>query len=517
MGCVPIKKVILIVLDGWGISTSREANAIALAMTPNMDGFYEGYPNTVLNTSGLAVGLPEGQMGNSEVGHLTLGAGRVVFQELTRIDKAIQTGEFYDNHVLKDAISRIKERGAALHLLGLVSDGGVHSHIRHLYSLLNMTKKNGLKDVYIHAFVDGRDTPPKSGKGFIEDLQSFIVKEGVGRIATISGRYYAMDRDKRWERVDKAYKVIACSGGRKAGGPVEAMEAAYQKGETDEFIVPTVIGNREGLGGAVKDGDGMLFFNFRADRARELTRAFTQDGFCNFNIEGRSDILFFICFTEYDAKLHLPTVFPPQSLKNILTDILSTEGLSQFRIAETEKYAHVTFFFNGGVEKPFKGEERLLIPSPREVPTYDMKPEMSAFGVTDEVVKRIEEDKDDFILINYANGDMVGHTGVISAAVRACEVVDESLGRVVKAARDKNWTVIITSDHGNVEQMVDYATGEAHTAHTSDRVPFILIDDDMKDISLREGGLADVAPTILELMALEKPDEMSGESLIKGE
>ncbi|MFQ5587014.1 MAG: 2,3-bisphosphoglycerate-independent phosphoglycerate mutase, partial [Thermodesulfobacteriota bacterium] len=470
---------------------------------------------TKLNASGLSVGLPEGQMGNSEVGHLTLGSGRVILQELTRISKVIETGEFYENRVLKNTISLVKGRGAALHLMGLVSDGGVHSHIDHLYAILTMAKRSGLKEVYIHAFMDGRDTPPQSGKGYIEELAAFIEREKVGTIATVSGRYYGMDRDNRWDRVEKAYRAMVYGDGKVADGPVEAVETAYERGETDEFILPTVIKSNGGGTAAVKDGDGILFFNFRSDRARELTRAFTKEGFDGFMIEHRPALSTYVCLTEYDADSQLPVVFPPQDLDNILGAVLSERGVSQFRTAETEKYPHVTFFFNGGIEEAYKGENRLLIPSPKEVATYDLKPEMSACEVTDKLVDRIDTGPDRFILINYANGDMVGHTGILEAAVSACETVDASIGRVVEAAQSRGWTILITADHGNSEQMIDYDTGEPHTAHTTNSVPFILVDDALKGSRLREGGLSDVAPTILDLMELEKPKEMTGESLIE--
>jgi len=510
-----MKPLILIVLDGWGINPHKEGNAQLLAKTPAIDRIFKQYPNTKLETSGLSVGLPEGQMGNSEVGHLTMGAGRIVYQELTRIDREIVTGEFFKNKTLLDAMAGIKKADGALHLMGLVSDGGVHSHINHIFALLGMAKQQGLNNVFIHAFLDGRDKPPTSGKGYIEQLQAYLDKIAFGRIATVSGRYYAMDRDNRWERVEKAYKALKAGDGRWSKGPVEAVDEAYKKGETDEFVLPAVItGNNKPLA-VIKDGDGIIFFNFRADRARELTRAFTQEDFKGFNRGTKPKLSSYVCLTEYDATFSLPVAFPPQSLKNILAEILSNHKIKQLRIAETEKYAHVTFFFNGGVEKPFPLEERVLIPSPKEVPTYDKKPEMSAYPVTDELVQRIKSGDYKFILVNYANGDMVGHTGIMEAAIKACEVLDECLAKVITAARENGWTALITSDHGNIEQMIDYNTNSAFTAHTTNSVPFVVIDGNRKNVSLRQGGLSDVAPTILDLIGIEKPKEMTGRSLIE--
>ena len=509
-----MNKVLLIVMDGWGISPREEANATFIADTPNLDRLFHEYPSTQLEASGPAVGLPEGQMGNSEVGHLTLGAGRVMLQELTRIDRAVETGDFYDNRVLTEAMGRIKERGAALHLLGLLSDGGVHSHINHLYALLTMAKRCGLTRVFIHPFMDGRDTPPHSGRGYIEALDACIEAEGIGAIATVSGRYYAMDRDNRWERVEKAYRAMVLGEGRAADSPLDAVDKAYGREESDEFIQPTVIGNGREAVATINDGDGVLFFNFRSDRARELTKVFTEDSFDGFE-RGKGPCLSdYVCLTDYGSGKDLSIAFPPQSLENILVSLLSERGIAQFRVAETEKYPHVTFFFNGGVEAAYGGEERCLLPSPKEVATYDLKPEMSAVEVTDALVDRIATGGDSFILINYANGDMVGHTGILDAAVSACETVDASIGRVVNAARAKGWTVLITADHGNSEQMIDYATGEPHTAHTTNPVPFLLVDDALKGRNVREGGLSDVAPTVLDLMEIEKPREMTGKSLL---
>jgi 2,3-bisphosphoglycerate-independent phosphoglycerate mutase len=454
-------------------------------------------------------------MGNSEVGHLTMGAGRIVYQELTRIDREIETGDFFKNRALLESMAAVKMSNGALHLMGLVSDGGVHSHINHLFALLDMAKKQRLGKVFIHAFLDGRDTSPTSGKGYLESLHANLEKTGIGKIATVSGRYYAMDRDNRWERIEKAYRAIKSGEGKLVQSAIEAVAEAYQKSETDEFILPRVIAENNKPVATINHGDGIIFFNFRADRARELTRAFTQEDCNRFDRGIKSQLSSYVCFTEYDVTFNLSVAFPPQSLKNILGEILSKNNVRQMRIAETEKYAHVTFFFNGGIEKPFNREDRILIPSPREVPTYDKKPEMSAYLVTEELIKKIKSGDYQFILVNYANGDMVGHTGIMKAAIKACEVINECLDKVVSAAREKEWIVIITSDHGNIEQMLDYNTNDVYTAHTTNPVPFILIDDKKKNVSLTGGGLSDVAPTILELMGMKKPQEMTGKSLIK--
>lgn len=510
-----MRPLILIVLDGWGINQRKEGNAQALAKMPFVDKIFKEYPHSKLETSGLSVGLPEGQMGNSEVGHLTMGAGRVVYQELTRIDREIETKNFFKNKTLLEAMSAVKKSGGAFHLMGLVSDGGVHSHINHLFALLDMAKQNALDKVFIHAFLDGRDTPPTSGRGYIEQLQAYLDKAGIGRIATISGRYYAMDRDNRWERVEKAYKALRSGDGRWSKGPLEAVDEAYKRGETDEFVLPAVITSNNKPLATINDGDSIIFFNFRADRARELTRTFTQEDCKGFNRGNKPKLSSYVCLTEYDSIFNLPVAFPPQSLKNILSEVLSKNKIKQLRMAETEKYAHVTFFFNGGVEKPFEFEERVLMPSPKEVATYDKKPEMSAYLVTDELVRRIKNADYQFILVNYANGDMVGHTGNMDAAIKACEVINECLEKVIGAARERGWTALITSDHGNIEQMIDYDTNQTYTAHSTNPVPFVLIDDERKNLSLRDGGLSDISPTILELMAIEKPQEMTGKSLIK--
>ncbi|HWR72175.1 MAG TPA: 2,3-bisphosphoglycerate-independent phosphoglycerate mutase, partial [Nitrospirota bacterium] len=473
-----------------------------------------GHPNTTLNASGEAVGLPAGQMGNSEVGHLNLGAGRVVYQDITRITKAIRDGEFSRNPAFLSAMEAVKKNGAALHLMGLLSDGGVHSHIDHIKAVLDLAEAQGLKQVFFHAFLDGRDTPPSSALGYIEQLEQHLEKIRTGRIATVMGRFYAMDRDKRWERVRKAYDAMVLGEGIRKFSATEAVKDSYENGKTDEFMLPAVIqGKNSGRGvGVVRDGDAVIFCNFRSDRAREITRTLTDPKFNGFFRQSVPKLASYVCLTTYDETFGLPVAFPPVRLTNILGGVISGKGLRQFRIAETEKYAHVTFFFNGGEEPPFPLEDRVLVPSPRDVATYDQKPEMSAREVTDELVKRILKKQYGFILVNYANPDMVGHTGVIEAAVKAVEVLDECLGRVLRAAQEAGFAVLITADHGNLEVMKDNATGQPHTAHTTDPVPFILIDGKS---TLREGGiLADVAPTVLQLMGIEQPAEMTGKSLI---
>jgi 2,3-bisphosphoglycerate-independent phosphoglycerate mutase len=503
--------VMLVVLDGFGIGDGGATDSTAVAHTPFFDRARAERPMAQVETSGEAVGLPPGQMGNSEVGHMTMGAGRIIEQDMTRINHALEGGELGRNAVVQEAFAALAERGGRLHLMGLVSDGGVHSHVKHLETLLAYCGAQGVEP-QLHAFLDGRDTPPESGLGYLRELVPHVEAVG-GKFATVIGRYYAMDRDNRWERVAEAYHAMVCREGETASDAVTAVEQAYARRETDEFVKPTVIDGGAPLG----DGDVVIFFNFRSDRARELTRAFTEEGFDGFERTERSNLSRYVCLTEYGVAGDLPVVFPPQSLDNILGAILSERGISQFRTAETEKYPHVTFFFNGGVEQPYTGEDRLLTPSPKEVATYDLKPEMSACEVTGKLVERIEAERDSFILVNYANGDMVGHTGILEAAVSACETVDASIGQVVEAAQSKGWTILITADHGNSEQMIDYDTGEPHTAHTTNPVPFILVDDALKGSRLREGGLADVAPTILDLMKLERPKEMTGRSLINGD
>jgi len=503
-----IKPLILIIMDGWGVRDSADANAIKLSKSQIVNTLAKQYPSTTLGCSGEAVGLPEGQMGNSEVGHLNIGAGRVVYQELTRITKSIKDGDFFTNKALLDAINNVRKNGSNLHLMGLVSDGGVHSDNKHLYALLELAKRNKIDKVFIHCFMDGRDTPPKSGKGYIEELQKEIGKRNTGKIASIMGRYYAMDRDKRWERVQVAYSAMTSGEGVAEIDPVNAMQSAYDRGETDEFIKPIVMVDAP----VVKDNDSLIFFNFRGDRAREITSCFTDPDLKGFTRKVHPKA-HFVCLTQYDITIDAPVAYPPQVLKNILSEVLSKNGLKQLRIAETEKYAHVTFFFNGGVEKPYPHEDRILIPSPK-VATYDLKPEMSAYEVTDRVLKEIESGKYDVVIMNYANCDMVGHSGILEAAIKAVEAVDRSVGKIVELVKSLGGVTIITADHGNAEQMYDPATHGPHTAHTCDKVPFILVPD-VKGNKIRQNGiLADIAPTILKLLAIEMPEEMTGKSLI---
>ena len=496
----------LIIMDGFGVWDERAGNAIAAARTPNLDKIFAENPGCRLSASGLDVGLPEGQMGNSEVGHTNIGAGRVVFQDLPRISRAIEDGSFFENEAYIEAMDDCKERDGALHLMGLLSDGGVHSHITHLFALLKMAKEQGLEKVYIHCFLDGRDVPPSSGKSYVEQLQAEIQKLGVGQIATVMGRYYAMDRDKRWDRVQKAYDAIACGEGTFEADAAEAVQKSYDAGVTDEFVVPVVcVKNAQ-----VRDNDSIIFFNFRPDRAREISRCFVDEDFTD--IQRRTGFLSvdFVCTTEYDATLPNVTVaYPHQKLVNTFGEYISKLGLTQLRIAETEKYAHVTFFFNGGVEEVFPGEDRCLIPSPK-VATYDLQPEMSAYQVTEEAVKRIESGAYDVVILNFANCDMVGHTGVYDAACKAVSTVDECVNRVVEATSKMGGVSLITADHGNAERMSD-ANGEPFTAHTTNLVPFYIVG---ASVQLRDGRLADIAPTMLDLMGLEKPSEMDGKTLI---
>jgi 2,3-bisphosphoglycerate-independent phosphoglycerate mutase len=510
------KPLLLVILDGWGIRAEREANAIAIAGTPSMDALAREFPSTALKTSGLAVGLPEGQMGNSEVGHTNLGAGRIVYQDLVRINRAIEDGSFFQIPELQNVCRRARASGGALHLLGLVSDGGVHSHEEHLHACLELARREGVGRAFVHAFLDGRDTPPKSGLGYVQSLEKRMRDQGYGQVATVAGRYWAMDRDKRWDRVALAYAALVRAEGVKAASGVAAVEEAYARGETDEFVKPTVVVNGGGEPVArLRDGDAVLFFNFRADRARELTRALTQDGFKEFDASPRPRLSGFTCLTEYDQTFKLPVAFPPDQPTEIFPEMVARAGLRQFRCAETEKYAHVTFFFNGGRETVFPGEERALVPSPREVKTYDLKPEMSAREVTDKVVAALESRQYGFLLVNFANPDMVGHTGVLEAAVKAVKVVDECIGRLWAAARKAGAAMLVTADHGNCEMMVDPQTGQPHTAHTLGPVPFILADPDMKGATLRaDGVLADVAPTALQIMGLPRPKEMKGLGLV---
>ncbi len=505
----------LIILDGWGIEPGNTGNAVALADTPHLDQLAHQYPQTRLLCSGEAVGLPHGIMGNSEVGHLNIGAGRVVYQDLLRIDHAIADQSFFDNPALTEAMARVVANGSTLHLMGLVSDGGVHSQLSHLLALLDMARQKGLTQVCVHAILDGRDTPPDGGVGYLGQLQKHIEKHGFGRVATICGRFYAMDRDKRWDRIQEAYRLYTEGLGTPANDPVESVKAAYQRGETDEFVRPIVLADTDGsTSGTIKDADGVIFFNFRADRAREITRALTDPDFDGFKRDCFPQLSVYVGMTQFDESFGLPVAFAPKHLVNILGAVISDNGLHQLRIAETEKYAHVTYFFNGGEEKPFPHEDRCLIPSPRDVSTYDQKPEMSALEVTTEVLKRIAAKTYDLIVLNFANMDMVGHTGVLTAAIQACETVDRCIGQIIEAVTAQGGVVIITADHGNSEKMME-PNGKPHTAHTLNPVPLILVDDTRKTGELRQGVLADIAPTVLQIMAIEQPREMTGRSLLE--
>ena len=505
------KPLALIIMDGFGLRKETEGNAIAAAKHPNLDRLWATCPHTQIGASGMDVGLPDGQMGNSEVGHTNMGAGRIVYQELTRITKSIEDGEYLSNPALLHAMENAKKPGAALHLMGLLSDGGVHSHIRHLFGLIEMAKKMGVEKVYIHCFMDGRDVPPTSGAEYIEELQKELEKTGVGKIATVSGRYYAMDRDNRWERVVKAYDAMVNGEGVKAPDPAAMMRQSYADGVTDEFIVPAVVTE----GAEVKSGDSVIFFNFRPDRARELTRTLVDPDFAGFERKKGFFPLTYICMTQYDATMpNVEVAYAPQSLANTFGEYISKNGLTQLRIAETEKYAHVTFFFNGGVEAPYPGEDRALIPSPK-VATYDLQPEMSAYLVTDEVVKRIRSGKYDVIILNYANCDMVGHTGVFEAAVKAVEAVDTCLGRTLAAIEEMGGRAFVTADHGNADMMTD-EEGNPFTAHTTNPVPFIAVGFPEGTKLLPHGGrLADIAPTMLQALGLPQPAEMTGRSMLE--
>lgn len=503
------KLVMLMILDGYGYSANTEGNAIYAAKTPVMDKLLEKYPHTLINASGLDVGLPNGQMGNSEVGHTNIGAGRIVYQELTRITKAIGDGDFFENDAFLKAVENCKKHGSALHIYGLLSDGGVHSHITHMFALLELAKRSGLTKVFVHGFMDGRDVSPTSGIEYVKQLEDKMKELGVGKIGTLSGRYYAMDRDNRWERVEKAYAALVYGEGVKENSAVEAIQKSYDAGVTDEFVLPTVISDDA----KISENDSVICFNFRPDRAREITRTLVDGDFEGFKRRNGFFPVHYVCMTQYDAKMpNVDVAFKPEELKNTFGEYISNKGLSQLRIAETEKYAHVTFFFNGGVEAPYENEDRALIPSPK-VATYDLKPEMSAYEVTDEVLKRINSGKYDAIILNYANCDMVGHTGVFECAVKAVETVDECMGKVIDAVLAQGGTVCVTADHGNADQMLDPVTHDVFTAHTTNPVPFIVAG---ADCELRSGGrLADIAPTMLKLMKLDKPAEMTGESLIK--
>ncbi len=507
------KPTVLMILDGYGLNEKTEGNCVANANTPVMDKLMAECPYVKGYASGLAVGLPDGQMGNSEVGHLNMGAGRIVYQELTRITKEIQDGDFFKNEALLAAVENCKKNNSALHLFGLLSDGGVHSHNTHLYALLELAKKNGLDQVFVHCFLDGRDTAPTSGKGFAEELTEKIKEIGVGQIATVMGRYYVMDRDNRWERVEKAYRAIVDGIGKTAECGVQAIADSYAEGVNDEFVVPTVVVKDGQPVGKVQNKDSVIFFNFRPDRAREISKAFCLDEFDGF-ARGEKLDLTYVCFTEYDVTIPNKLVaFHKVTLNNTFGEFLAQNKKTQARIAETEKYAHVTFFFNGGVEEPNPGEDRILVNSPK-VATYDLQPEMSAFEVCDKLVEAIKSGKYDVIIINFANPDMVGHTGVQEAAIKAVEAVDQCVGRAVEAIYEVDGQMFICADHGNAEQLVDYKTGESFTAHTTNPVPFLLVNAP-KEYTLRENGcLADIAPTLIELMGMEQPKEMTGKSLL---
>ena len=507
------RQYMLMIMDGVGINEEEKGNAFKQANTPNLDRLFLKYPNTHIQTSGMAVGLPDGQMGNSEVGHTNIGAGRIVYQELTRITKQIEDGEFYQNEELKAAMDHVKENGSKLHLLGLVSDGGVHSHNKHLYALLEMAKREGIEDVYVHAILDGRDTPPTSAVDYVKELEEKMKELDCGKIATLSGRYYAMDRDNRWERVKLAYDAIANGKGEEYRIAQKAIETSYEAQEFDEFVKPVVITNSEDEAiGKVEDGDSVIYFNFRPDRARELTKAFKLDEFDGFERNTYND-LFFVTMTQYDETIkNVHVAYKPQVLVNTFGEYISNKGYTQLRIAETEKYAHVTFFFNGGKEEPYEGEQRILIPSPK-VATYDLKPEMSAYEVTDSILKVIDEKSCDVIIVNYANGDMVGHTGNLEKAIEAVEALDECVGKVISKMEEVGGEALITADHGNCEQMIDLKTGEPITSHSTFDVPLIVVSNRIK--SVRPGRLCDLTPTLLSMMGEEIPEEMTGESIVE--
>ena len=507
------KPVVLMILDGYGLNSSTKGNGVALAKTPVMDKLMAEYPYVKGYASGLAVGLPDGQMGNSEVGHLNMGAGRIVYQELTRITKSIEDGDFFENTELLGAIENCKKNNSDLHLYGLLSDGGVHSHITHVFALLELAKRNGIKNVYVHCFMDGRDTAPDSGKDFIAKLYDKMEELGVGEIASVTGRYYAMDRDNRWDRVEKAYRALTLGEGNQAACGKCAIKASYEAGKTDEFVEPTVITKDGKPVGVIKDKDSVICFNFRPDRAREITRCFCDDEFTGFDRGSRKDV-YYVCFIDYDVTIPNKYVaFKKEKITNTFGEFLAANNMTQARIAETEKYAHVTFFFNGGIEEPNKGEDRILVKSPK-VATYDLQPEMSALEVCDKLCEAIRSDKYDVIIINFANPDMVGHTGVIDAVIKAIETVDACVGRAVEAVKEKDGVMFICADHGNAEVLVDENTGEPYTAHTTNPVPFILVNYD-NEYTLKENGkLCDIVPTLIDIMGMEKPAEMTGQSLL---
>jgi 2,3-bisphosphoglycerate-independent phosphoglycerate mutase len=528
------KPVVLVILDGWGYSPKTEANAIALARKPTYDRLLREYPNTLIHTSGRYVGLPEGQMGNSEVGHLNIGAGRIVHMDITRIDVMIQNGSFFSDPTLLGAMKHARSGERQLHLFGLISDGGVHSQQAHLYALLKMAKQNGVERVFVHAFMDGRDTLPTNGAGYLEQLQQKMREYNCGEIATVNGRYYAMDRDRRWERITKAFNamVYAQGEGGNYADPIQGVKDSYNKGVTDEFIVPFVCVNRNGEPVAtIRDEDACICFNFRADRVRQITRALARNSGLNAqaggDLPGAADLdaaiprnrvpknLYYVCMTQYDKNFSLPVVIPPESLDNILANVMGQMNLRNLRVAETEKYAHVTYFFNGGVETPFPGEERILVPSPK-VATYDLKPEMSAAGIAENVVKAVGDSAFDVVIVNFANADMVGHSGKIAPTIQAVEAVDAGLGEIYNAVRRRGGAMLVTADHGNAEMMIDPASGGPHTAHTTNPVPFIVVSEDAKKFELRpDGSLQDISPTILGMIGFDQPRDMTGHDLRK--
>lgn len=509
------KTTVLMILDGFGLNDKEEANAVKKASTPNIDKLMKEYPFVQGNASGMSVGLPEGQMGNSEVGHLNIGAGRIVYQELTRITKSIEDGDFFENEALLAAVNNCKKNNSKLHLMGLLSDGGVHSHNTHLYALLELAKRNGLEEVYVHAFLDGRDTAPNSGVGYMKDLVDIMDEIRVGKVASVMGRYYVMDRDNRWERVEKGYRAMVYGQGEFATDGVTAISNSYDKEVYDEFVMPTVVTENGEPVATVGENDSMIFFNFRPDRARQITRAFCDDEFDRFERPDNKRIpVTFACFTNYDETIENKLVaFDKFSVEDTFGEFLAKNKKTQLRLAETEKYAHVTFFFNGGVEEPNEGEERILINSPK-VATYDLQPEMSAFAVADQLVEAIKSNKYDVIIVNFANPDMVGHTGIEDAVIKAVEAVDQSVGKAYEALLSVDGQMFVCADHGNAEQLLDYETGTPFTAHTTNPVPFILVNYD-KDYTLKEGGkLADIVPTLIDMMGMEKPEKMTGESLL---
>ena len=504
------KRVLLCILDGWGISNDTKYNAIAVGNTPNYDNFLKTMPHTKIHADGNFVGLPKGQMGNSEVGHLNIGAGRIVYQELTRINKAIEEGKFFENQEFLNAINHVKKNNSSLHIYGLVSTGGVHSSIEHLKALIKMAAQNGLKDVYVHAFLDGRDTPPQSAGEFLNEIENTLSEYNLPPITSVIGRYWVMDRDKRWERVERAYNALLLGEGNSAETALEGLENSYKNGKNDEFVEPVVVGGKR-----IEDNDAIIFFNYRPDRAREITSAIALDDFSGFERKVKRENIYYVCMTQYDETFPLPVAFKPERLTNILGQVLDDNDVKEYRTAETEKYAHITFFFNGGEEVPFKLETRKLVASPK-VATYDLKPEMSAYEVCDNVVEALNNKEYGFILVNFANPDMVGHTGVMEAAVKAVEAVDKCVGKIAKTALENNVEMIVTADHGNAEWMYNEQTHAPQTAHTTNQVPFILVTNDMKNAKLKQtGALCDIAPTVLDLLGIKKPQEMSGESLIE--